>query len=185
MSPPAPGRRRRQQRRRRLHLLFLLLLSLLSTGTRAAPAAFWIIARRHIRPRFCESSVRIFASGHGKYLHRPRVSNLPACLPRPQPRSRTTLHLTSRVGEEKHYLHRMWCIVLGKTYLPLLVMIISVPIWWNCCHRSLFSSLASTPGNMGRLGIISCGCAGVMCSGIMAGKGSVKKKRLHVKREIS
>lgn len=55
--------------------------------------------------------MRIFASGHGKYLHRPRVSNLPACLPRPQPRSRTTLHLTSRVGEEKHYLHRMWCIV--------------------------------------------------------------------------
>lgn len=72
------------------------------------------------------------ASGHGKYLHRPR-----SCIPCPaQPYNTLPWHLTSRVRENYSYLHRIYRErerdgegeFLGKTYLPLLVMIISVPI---------------------------------------------------------
>lgn len=33
------------------------------------------------------------------------------------------------------------------TYLPLFVIIISVPIWWNWLHRSAFCNFTDTPGN--------------------------------------
>jgi len=70
------------------------------------------------------------------------------------------------------YLHRIMGSRENETYRPLFVMIISVPILWNCCHKSLFSNLASTPGRVGRLGSIMCGCWWGMLKGNIDGKGS-------------
>lgn len=60
------------------------------------------------------------------------------------------------------------------TNLPLFVIIISVPIWWNWFHKSLFCKFASTPGNVTRGGNIIWRGIG---TGIIAGNGSVTEKK--------
>lgn len=41
---------------------------------------------------------------------------------------------------------------MNSTYRPVFVMIISVPISWNCCHNSRFCNVALTSGKPNRGG---------------------------------